>query len=135
MTTESDVLQAVKQFAKVIGAPDAIICDASRVQTSKAVRKFCSDIGTTLKVLEENTPWANKAELYIGIIKEATRKDIKESDCPLAFWDYCMEQRAHINNLTAKNLFALHGSNAFTSLTGEEGDISSLCQYGWYQWC
>ena len=117
MTTESEVLQAVKQFAKAIGAPDAIICDASRAQTSKAVRKFCTDIGTTLRVLEENTPWANKAELYIGIIKEATRKDMKESDCPLAFWDYCMERRARINNLTAKDHFSLHGSNPHSSLT------------------
>ena len=135
MTTESEVLQAVKQFAKAIGVPDAIICDASGAQTSKAVRKFCSDIGTTLRVLEENTPWANKAELYIGIIKEATRKDMKESDSPLAFWDYCMERRARINNLTAKDLFSLHGSNPHSSLTGEEGDISALCQYSWYQWC
>ena len=135
MKKESDVLHAIKQFAKTIGAPDALICDASKAQTSQKVRQFCNDIGSTLRVLEENTPWANKAELYIGIIKEAVRKDMKASACPLAFWDYCMERRARINNLTAKDLFSLHGSNAHTSLTGEEGDISSLCQYGWYDWC
>ena len=39
-----------------------------------------------LRVLEEGTPWANKAELYIGLIKEAVRKDMKDSNCPLAFW-------------------------------------------------
>ena len=71
MKSESQVLQAVKQFAKAIGAPDALICDAAKAQTSSAVRQFCSDIGTTLRVLEEHTPWANKAELYIGIVKEA----------------------------------------------------------------
>ena len=60
---------------------------------------------------------------------------MKESDCPLAFWDYCVERRARINNLTAKDLFKLHGSNAYTALTGEEGDISNLCQYKWYDWC
>ena len=69
MKKESEVLPAIKQFAKAIGAPDAIICDASRAQTSQKVRQFLNDIGTTLRVLEENTPWANKAELYIGIIK------------------------------------------------------------------
>ena len=42
-----------------------------------------------------------------------------------------MERRARINNLTAKNLFSLHGSNAYSSLMGEEGDISALCQYDW----
>jgi hypothetical protein len=29
----------------------------------------------------------------------------------------------------------LHGTNAHTALTNEEGDISNLCQYDWYQWC
>ena len=86
-------------------------------------------------MLEEGTPWANRAELYIGIIKEAVRKDMKESNCPLPFWDYCVERRARINNLTAKDCFNLHGSNAHTTLTGQEADISNLCKFGWYEWC
>ena len=135
MKSKSDVLQAVKQFAKDVGAPEALICDAAREQKSAEVRKFCHEIGTTLRVLEEGTPWANKAELYIGLVKSAVGKDMKESDCPLVFWDYCVERRARINNLTARNLFQLHGSNPYTALTGREGDISNLSQFGWYEWC
>ena len=41
-----------------------------------------------------------------------------------------LERRARINNLTARNLFQLHGTNAHTALTGEEGDISNLCKHG-----
>ena len=129
------MLLAIKQFAKTIGAPDALICDAAKTQKSKKVTSFCLDIGTDLKILEENTPSANKAELYIGIFKEAVRKDLKQSNCPLALRDYCIERRARINNLTAKTLFSLHGSNAHTSLTHEDGDISNLCQFDWYDWC
>jgi hypothetical protein len=135
MKKESEVLQAVKQFAKEIGAPEALICDAAKAQTSAAMRTFCNEIGTTLRALEEGTPWSNKAELYIGLIKEAVRKDMKASGCPIAFWDYCIERRARINNLTARNLFQLHGTNAHTALTNDEGDISNLCQYAWYEWC
>ena len=29
----------------------------------------------------------------------------------------------------------LRGSNPHTSLTGEEGNISNLCQFGFYDWC
>ena len=112
-----------------------MIHDASRSQKSQEVPKYCNDIGTTLRVLEENTPWANKAELYIGIIKEEFQKDMKESNYPLAFWDYFMERRARINNLTAKDLFSLHGGNAHTSLTGDEGEIPALFHFGWYKWC
>jgi hypothetical protein len=118
MKTKGEVLQALKQFAKEIGAPDAIVSDAAAEQSSQKLPKFCSDIGTTLRLLEEGTPWANKAELYIGLIKEAVRKDMKESNCPLAFWDYCVERQARIHNLTAKSLFKLHGTNAHTALFG-----------------
>ena len=125
----SEILQAVKEFAKEIGAPEAIICDSAREQKSHDLRKFLGEISTTLRVLEEGTPWANKAELYIGLIKEAVRKDMKSSNCPLAFWDYCVERRARINNMTAKDNFKLHGSNAYTTTTGEEGDVSNLGRY------
>ena len=135
MKRKSEVLQAVKQFAKEVGAPDAIICDVAKEQTSSDLRRFCNAMGTTLRVLEEGTPWANKAELYIGLIKEAVRKDMKEANSPICLWDYCLERRVHINNLTAKDLFSLHGQNAHFTVTGEEGDISNLCQFGWYDWC
>ena len=131
MKSKSEVYNAIKQFAKEIGAPDSIICDASKEQTSQQVKHFLNEIGTSLKILEEGTPWANKAELYIGLIKEAVRKDMKSSNSPLAFWDYCLERRVRINNLTTKDRFQLHSTNAYTSLFSEEGDISNLCTYDW----
>jgi len=134
LTKEAEVLQAIKQFAKEIGSPKAFIMDAANAQKSKDIRHFCSQIGSSLRILEEGTPWANKAELYIGLLKEATRKDMKESNCPLVLWDYCVERRARISNLTARNLFQLHGTNAHTALTGDEADISNLCEYSWYEW-
>ena len=57
------------------------------------------------------------------------------SNCPLAFWDYCVERHARINNLTARDTVKLRGSNPHTTLTGEEGNISNLCQFGFYNWC
>ena len=135
MRTKSQVPQALKQFAKEIGAPDAIICDMSGEQTSQEVRKFLSDIGTTLRALEEGTPWANKAELYIGLLKESVRLNMKESHCPIAFWDFCIERRARINNLTARDTFNLQGQTPHSALFGKEGGISNICQYKWYDWC
>ena len=56
MRWKLEVLQAIKQFAKEIGAPTAIIAGMAREQMSQEVRKFCNDIGTTLWALEEGTP-------------------------------------------------------------------------------
>ena len=135
MKKKSEVLLAIKQFAKEIHAPESFVADMSGEQMSSEVKKFCNDIGTTLRALEEGTPWSNKAELYIGLTKEAVRKDMCESNSPLCFWDYCVERRARINNLTAKSAFRLPGSTPHTLTTGDEGNISYLCQYGWYEWC
>ena len=60
---------------------------------------------------------------------------MKYSNCPLVFCDYFSERRARINNLTAKNLFQLEGQTPHFTVTDEEGDISNLCQFDWYQWC
>ena len=48
MSKKSEVLQALKQFAKEIGTPDAVICDMSGEQTANTIKKFCIDIGTKL---------------------------------------------------------------------------------------
>ena len=114
MKSKPEVLQAVNQFAKEIGAPDAIILYAAGEQTPKALRKYCSNIGTTLKYLYEGTPWENKVELFIRLIEEAVHKHMKETDGPLAFWGYCVERQAQIKNRTAKINFSLHRANAYT---------------------
>ena len=67
--------------------------------------------------------------------KEAVRKDMREANCPLILWDYCAKRRARIHNLTAKDLFQLEGQNPISMTLGEEGDISNLCNFGWYEWC
>ena len=65
MRRKSEVLQALKQFAKEIGAPTSIIADMSGEQMSHDVQKFCNDIGTTLRALEEGTPWSKGWKLLI----------------------------------------------------------------------
>ena len=66
-----EVLDVVKRFAKEVRAPDAIICDPIADHISNKLKSFLNEIGRSLRLLEEYTPWANKAELLIGILKEA----------------------------------------------------------------
>ena len=60
---------------------------------------------------------------------------MRESGLPMCLWDYCVERQARINNLTPEDNFKLHGMTPHTATLAEEGDISSLCQFGWYEWC
>ena len=123
MKYEYEVLQAMKEFEKDTGSHDAIICDAASNKKSKSLWKFLGEIGTSLQVLEEGTPGENKAELYIGLIIEVVLKDMKDYNSTLNFLGYCVEWQAYINNLTAKSMFKLYGSNPHTTNTGDYGYI------------
>ena len=131
---KSEVMSAVKQFTKEIGAPDAIVCDMLMEQTSPEIKTFFNEIRTTLRVLEEGTLCANKDERYIGLLKESVRKVMRESNLPIPFWDYYLERRVQIYNMTASDYPTICGMNPYTLVTGEEGDISNLCQFSWYKW-
>ena len=85
MTKEADVLQAVKQFAKEIGAPEALICDAAKAQTSAAMRTFCNEIGTTLRALEEGTHGPTKRSYTSDLSKRLSEKTRTSPDAPLLF--------------------------------------------------
>lgn len=135
MSSKSQFPDALQMFCKEVGVPTTLVVDPSGEQTSRQVRRFCHQVGTSLRILEEATQWANRAELYIRIFKEAIRKDLREQNCPMVFWDYCAERRARIHNVTPRDLFQLNGNTPTVATFGVQGDISNLCQFKWYDWC
>ena len=105
MRSQSEFNTALHWFCKQVGVPVNLIIDDHKAQKSNETRRFCSQIGTTLKILEIGTPWANRVELYIGLLKEAVRKDMRASHSPMCLWDYAIERRAMIHNLVPHPLF------------------------------
>ena len=91
-------------------------------------------MGTTLKILEESTHNANLDEIFVGLTETSIQKDLRKLDEPMVLWDFCAELRMCINNLTAWLLFHLQGQNPHLSTFGEEGDISNVFQFKWYEW-
>jgi hypothetical protein len=84
-------------------------------------------------VLEEGTPWADRAKL-IGLLKESVRKDLRMSNAPMMLWDYSLEQRAKIRNTLPCPLFQNNGATPHEATFREQGDISNICNFSWYQW-
>ena len=82
-----------------VGVPDALITDGSGEEKSSNLRQFCNEVGSTLRILERMISWANKAELYIGLIKEVVKKDMINSFSVLVFEAYSLKRKVHINNL------------------------------------
>lgn len=135
MKDQTEIPEAVSIFLKEVGAPDLMIGDGHKSNKSQDVKILLMRAGTTLRLLEEGTPWANLAELYIGIIKQAVRQDIKRTNSPKVFWCYCLVRKVRIHNMTASKIFKLGGQTPYYDIYGEEADISRDAQFDWYEWC
>ena len=112
--------------------PAQFIMDPSGEQSSNSSMKIAHDMGLDMRYLKESTQWANLAENYDSILKEAIRQDLLESNAPLVLPDYCAEWRARVHNLTAKHKFNMSDMNPFTWVTGDVADISNMCIHKFY---
>ena len=119
----------LRWFCKQVGVLDILVVYGHRAQTSNEVKQFCDQVGTTLKILETGTPWANRAELYIGLLKENFRKDLQASNAPMVLWDYAIPRRASIHS----HLFQSDGQTPHVSTFGVQGGISNLFTFVWYE--
>ena len=59
---------------------------------------------------------------------------MRASNAPMVLWDYCIQRRAAIHNATSKKLFQNEGLTPYECTYGIQGDISNICQFGWYEW-
>ena len=103
-------------------------------QNNNKTKKFCHQVGTTLRILEAGAQWANHAELYIELFKEAVRRDLRMANVPMVLWDYCMEHQAQIHNAFSNPLLQNKEMNPHEATFGAQGNISNICNFGWYQW-
>lgn len=97
-------------------------------------KKFCDQAGCAIQPLEKGTQFANRAECFVKIFKDAVITDMREPDCPLVLWCYALQRRSEIINATAADNPVLEGTNPYTRMTGQSCDISNLCQFKWYEW-
>ena len=104
MARASNFKDALHLFCKDVGVLVILVTDPHPSQTSTKVRRFCDQVGTTLRLLEKSTQWANRAKLYIGLL-EAVRKNLRSSNSPMVLRDYCIQRRTKIHNVTPRNLF------------------------------
>ena len=67
-------------------------------------------------------------------LKDAVRKDLRASDCPMTLWDYAIEHRVIIHNVIPGDPFQNNGLTPYATTFGESGDISNICSFESYQW-
>ena len=96
--------------------------------------RLCQLADCTIQQLECETPWSNRTEGHVGLVKSEILLDLKESNCPMVLWCYAVERRGKILASTSRNIYSLGGQVPATVLTGQQPDISTLAETGWYEW-
>ena len=133
MQSQSEFEDALHWFCKECGVPVDLVMDGHKSMSgNQNVKRFAHQVGLTLKFLERNSPWSNRVELYIGLLKEAVRKDLRATDTPMRLWDYALERRTMIHNLVPRPLFQ-NDRPPHEATFGEPGDISRLCNFGFFE--
>ena len=51
-----------------------------------------------------------------------------------ALWDHYIELEALIRSHTALDIYGLEGQVPEMVMSGQTGDISSLCKFEWFEW-
>ena len=88
MRSQGEFGTEIHWLCKEIGVPDNRIVDYHRAQKSIKVKISCDQLGKILKIMEKGTPWSNRAELHIGLLKEAISKDMHTSHSLMLIWEY-----------------------------------------------
>ena len=118
MKSQEEFQSALHWFCKQVGVSVTLVVDGHKSQTKHTVRRFCDQVGTTLRILETGTPWANRAELYIGLLKKSVRRDMRDSNSLMSLWCYCIERRATIHNAIPRPLFQNKGLSPYVATYG-----------------
>jgi hypothetical protein len=111
-----------------------MIMDDAKELVSGEFRKKCRRAGCYSKTLEPYSPWMNRAEGTIRELKRATRRAMVKSGSPKRLWDYCLELHSKIRSNVAHDITTLGGQTPETLMSGDTADISSLCEFKWFQW-
>ena len=134
MEAERDLHLAFKYVFKEYGVPESMIVDGAKSQVQGKTKELCNMAQCEIRELEKDTPAANRAERAIQSLKNDTKKDMSRTNSPLIFWCYCIERKATIHQLSAKNNFYLNGMVPHSKLTGDRADISHIANFEWYEW-
>ena len=85
MKLRSELPLVLKSVFKEDGVPQKMICDGAPEQVSGEAARLCQITDCTIQQLECGTPWSNRSEGHVGIVKNEILLDLKYSNCPMVF--------------------------------------------------
>ena len=130
MQSKKQAGESLHQFVNDVGIMNELCSDNAPEQTGansefvKATRKYRIKTST----IEPHSPWQNKAEGQIRIVKGRALRRAARRRVPKRLWDYGLVYEAQIYSRTA----GTDGRTGMERLTGDTPDISDWIDFEFY---
>ena len=129
MRLKKHVHETLSLIFKRYGVLPNIVVDNSKEQTLGKFAKKCREADCHLVTTETYSPWMQAAEGCIKQTKLGSSIRMLKSGSPKPLWDHCIDLEALIRSQTALYIYGLEGQVPETVMSGQTGDISSLCAF------
>lgn len=129
MKSESQAPEALNKFINEIGAPKQIVTDNALAETKGEWSSTCKRYAITMTSTEPHSPWQNRAENRIGIMKRLVTRLLANCQVPTAFWDYAWQHSEKQLEMipTAASGYEV---SPYAKLKGESPDRSAfICEF------
>ncbi len=110
------------------------IVDKSKEQSLGKFLKKCKEDDCPLVNTEPYSPWQQASKGGIKEIKRGSSRKMMKTGTPKRLWDHSIELEGLLHSHTALEIYAFYGQVPEMVMTGQNPDISNLCEYEWFQW-
>jgi uncharacterized protein YegP (UPF0339 family) len=131
MPVKSDASIALEKFFRKFGIMTNLHTDNAPELTAGDYRMTANDHTFNCTSTEPHSPWQNRAEPGINMVKKHTQRAMNQERIPGAAWDYVLSWSAEVLSHLA---FPTNGNRSgIENVLGDSPDISHLLYFDIYQ--
>ena len=132
MKTKSLAHEGLRNFIEMDGIPENLVVDGSKEQSHNAWKDTLRTYHVNQSTSEPYSPWQNRAESEIKMIKIGIKKFTLQCNSPRSVWCYLGELISKLRRVTPSLIPSLGGRTPYEDVMGSTSDISALIQFRWW---
>ena len=130
MKSKAEAGEKLHVFCKDVGIPNELHMDNApeMIGPNSLFQKVCKEKMINCSTIEPHSPWQNKCENIIGVIKTKAKGRRIRRRIPKQLWDFGIVWECEIYSRTANR----EGTTGMQRLTGDTTDISEWIDFEFY---
>jgi hypothetical protein len=132
MVSKGEAGELLDRFVDDVGIPNEVVYDGAGEQTGRRSKfeQLIRHYKISNNAIEPFSPWQNKAESGIRIIKARWKRLMIKRKVPKRLWDFALVWIVQIYSRSANK----DGRSGFEIITGDTPDIREWVDFTFYDW-